>query len=82
MSRAGQLGLLYVGIPEEGWHIDRRVGRHLSTVLEIFNQWNFVNFDKPIEMDGVPRLADVLASGLGHYFHNPREFPEARIRYE
>ena len=82
VKRAGQLGLLYVGIPEEGWHIDRRVGRHLSTVLEIFNQWNFVNFDKPIEMDGVPRLADVLASGLGHYFHNPREFPEARIRYE
>lgn len=79
---AGKKGLLYETIDEKGWPIDVRVGRHISTVLEIVNTWTDMNFDKPIVMQNVPRYADVIANGVGYYLLNPEQAAESQIIYE
>ena len=39
VHRAAEEGLLYVPMPEDGWPMKVRVGRHLSTLIELLNQW-------------------------------------------
>ncbi len=79
---AGQFGLLYEKIDESGWPIDVRVGRHLSTTLMVSEIWSEFFPEKPIWIDGVPRYADVINRGVGHYLSNPADAPENRVVYE
>jgi hypothetical protein len=82
VMKAGEHGLLYEEIDEEGWPIHVRVGRHCSTILELAKVWSDMNPDRVVRIEGVPRYAEVIENGVGHYFHNPAEAPEDRVVYE
>ncbi|MBE0676836.1 MAG: succinylglutamate desuccinylase/aspartoacylase family protein [Bacteroidales bacterium] len=71
--KAGKYGLLFSPIDSTGWHIDTRVGRHTSTVLQTFESWNEDNPDRQIVCFNVPRYADVRKNGTGFYLRNPSE---------
>lgn len=82
VQMAGRYGLLYEKIGDDGWPIDVRVGRHASTVLELAQSWNDLNMNKIIQITGVPRYAEVIENGIGHYFTNPATVPNHRLAYE
>ena len=82
VRKAGEYGLLYSPMPENGWPIEVRVGRHNSTILESLNQWTLNNPGKPIKIDNVPNYDKVKKNGVGHYFKNPQKVPEDRVAYE
>jgi hypothetical protein len=69
--KAGEHGLLFEEIDENGWPIDVRVGRHTSAVLQTMESWTDLNPDRPLACRGVPRYAEVIENGIGHYLHNP-----------
>lgn len=79
---AGKHGLLYEKIDETGWPIEKRVGRHTSTTLEIAQSWSDFKPDLPIVISGVPRYAEVIANGVGHYFHDPASAERGRVFYD
>ena len=82
VRRAGEYGLLYSPMPENGWPIEVRVGRHNSTFLECIKQWSLNNPNKPIQMAEVPTYDQVKKNGVGYYLNNPDEVSEDRIVYE
>lgn len=82
VMKAGQHGLLYEKIDENGWPIDVRVGRHNSTILKIAEVWSQVNPDRPVAIENVPRYAEVKEKGVGHYLLNPKEAPPDKVVYE
>ena len=69
--KAGQHGLLFEKIDEKGWPIALRVGRHTSSILQVAETWTEDNPAKGVTLSGVPRYADVVANGVGHYLKNP-----------
>jgi len=69
--KAGQHGLLFEKIDEKGWPIALRVGRHTSSILQIAETWTEDNPAKGLSITGVPRYADLVANGVGHYLKNP-----------
>lgn len=82
VMKAGEAGLLYERIDEEGWPIDVRVGRHTSTVLMTMEAWTELHPDRPAVCRGVPRYDEVIARGLGHWLRNPADAPEDRVVVE
>jgi len=80
--RAGQAGLLFEKIDENGWPIAVRVGRHTSTFLQTLEAWTELNPDLPILVRGVPRYAEVVERGVGHWLHDPSSAPPERVRIE
>ena len=80
--KAGEHGLLFEEIDENGWPIDVRVGRHTSAVLQTMESWTEENPDKPLACTGVPRYAEVIENGIGHYLHDPEKADAKRVRYE
>ncbi|MFO7573762.1 MAG: hypothetical protein R6W67_01215 [Bacteroidales bacterium] len=80
--KAGKFGLLYAPIDSTGWHIDTRVGRHTSTVLQTFESWNDENPGKEIICHNVPRYSEVIMNGTGYYLSNPAESGKRKIYYE
>jgi hypothetical protein len=62
---------LFVPYDESGWPIAKRVGQHMSVCLEIFRQFSKKTADRPIAVRGVPRYADVVENGVGHYLADP-----------
>jgi len=82
VRRAGEYGLLYVPIPEDGWPMVTRVARHVETFTEVLKQWNFNYPDNQIMVSGLPNYAEIKANGIGYYYRNPADYSEDRIRYE
>ena len=82
VMKAGEHGLLYEQITEEGWPIDVRVGRHASTTLMVAELWTEMNPDKPVVIEDVPAYAQVIAHKVGHYFQNPDDADPSRVVYE
>ncbi|HHY46777.1 MAG TPA: succinylglutamate desuccinylase [Firmicutes bacterium] len=82
VMKAGEHGLLYEKIDENGWPIDVRVGRHNSTILKIAEVWSQVNPDRAVVIENVPRYAEVKEKGVGYYLLNPAEAPKDRVVYE
>ena len=80
--RAGKRGLLFEKIDENGWPIDVRVGRHMSTVLQLFENWSADHPDKAVEVAGVPRYGDVVEKGTGAYLKDPKAASPAKLAYE
>lgn len=80
--KAGQAGLLFEKIDENGWPIDVRVGRHTSAILQTLEAWTELNPDKPIVVAGVPRYAEVIERGLGHWLHDPTKAPPEKVKIE
>ncbi|MFC2166689.1 succinylglutamate desuccinylase [Acidobacteriota bacterium] len=73
--KAGKHGLLFERIDENGWHIDVRVGRHCSAVLQILELWSEDTPERGIRITHVPRYAEVIANGTGYYLKDPSKAP-------
>jgi hypothetical protein len=80
--KAGEAGLLFEKMDENGWPMEVRVGRHTSTVLMTMESWTELNPDKPLVCGGVPRYEEVIAGGVGRFLKNPAEAPPDRIAVE
>jgi predicted deacylase len=70
---------LFVPYDESGWPVAKRVGQHCSVVLEIINQFSRKNAGKAINIGSVPRYAEIVENGVGHYFHDPSQTPEEDV---
>ena len=82
VMKAGEAGLLFESMDEEGWPIDVRVGRHTSAVLMSMESWTELNPDRPLVVAGVPRYEEVIARGLGHWLKDPATAPAGRVAVE
>jgi len=80
--KAGQNGLLFAPIDDNGWPIDVRVGRHTSTVLQTMESWNEDHPDREIICSGVPRYAEIIENGIGKYLKDPSNPGEAKVVFE
>jgi len=80
--KAGKHGLLFERIDENGWHIDVRVGRHCSTILQILELWSEEQPEKGVLMTQVPRYAEVIANGIGYYLRNPATASASKLTFE
>ena len=70
---------LFVPYDESGWPIEKRVGQHLSLILEILRQFGKKNPERSIVLKDVPRYADLVRNGVGRYFHDPAAAPKDRV---
>jgi predicted deacylase len=73
VMEAGKHNLLYAPMDENGWPIDVRVGRHLSTVLQCVDIFNMMNPDRAITISNVPRYAEMVERGPGAFLGNPAD---------
>ena len=80
--KAGEAGLLFEEIDETGWPMEKRVGRHTSTVLMTMESWTELNPDRPLVCSGVPRYDEVIASGVGSWLKNPETADPDRVAIE
>ena len=80
--KAGKKGLLFAPIDEKGWPIATRVGRHTSSVAQTLETWTEFNADRAVVATGIPRYADVVKHGVGHYLRDPAQAPKDRLAYE
>lgn len=72
---------LFVPYDESGWHINKRVGQHCSVVLEIMNQFSMQDEKREIIVTDVPRYAEVVEKGVGHYYHDPQKAKKEDIYF-
>lgn len=79
---AGDRGLLYAPIDENGWPIEKRVARHVAVATKIIEVNNTVNPDQTILIEGVPTYEEMMANGLAPYYHNPETAPAERVYYD
>ena len=80
--KAGEHGLLFEEIDENGWPIDIRVGRHTSAILQTMECWSEDYPDRALECSKVPRYAEVIENGIGFYLHNPAQANPGRVIFE
>ena len=80
--KAGEHGLLYAPIDENGWPIDVRVGRHTSTILQVMESWTEYNPENPMICSNVPRYAEVIANGTGFYLKDPGKAVGGKVYWE
>jgi len=80
--KAGKHGLLFEKMDETGWPIDKRVGRHCSTILQIIELWSEEHQEKALIIKNVPRYTEIIAKGTGAFLHNPASAASNRIKYE
>lgn len=80
--KAGEHGLLFEKIDENGWPIDVRVGRHTSAVLQTMASWSEDHLGKALSCQNVPKYAEVIKNGIGYYLKNPAEADPKRVYYE
>ncbi len=80
--KAGEHGLLYAPIDEEGWPIEKRVARHVATATTIMEVNNTVHPDQTILIENIPTYDEMMEEGLGSYFHNPDTAPAERVYYD
>lgn len=80
--KAGKHGLLFERIDENGWHIDVRVGRHCSTILQVLELWSEEQPERGIRITQVPRYADVIKNGIGYYLKDPSTAPPGKLLFE
>ncbi len=82
VMRAGEHGLLYEKIDENGWNIHERTGRTNSTIDQIVQMFAEFYPDKPITYENLPKRDDILANGLGHYLLDPAQAEAGKVVYE
>ena len=79
---AGDRGLLYAPIDENGWPIEKRVARHVAVATKIMEVNNTVNPDQTILIEGIPTYEEIMENGLAPYYHNPETAPAERVYYD
>ncbi len=70
---------LFVPYDESGWPLEKRVGQNLSVTLEIFRQFSKKAADRAVAVSGVPRYADLVKSGVGHFLADPAKTPAGGV---
>ncbi|MBE3111560.1 MAG: succinylglutamate desuccinylase/aspartoacylase family protein [Acidobacteria bacterium] len=80
--KAGKHGLLFEKIDEKGWPIAVRVGRHTSSVCQVLETWTESRPDRAVVATLIPRYADVIRNGVGHYLLDPAKAGQGRVYYE
>jgi predicted deacylase len=70
---------LFVPYDETGWPIEKRVGQHCSVTLEIMRQFSKKTPDRAVIVQGIPKYADIVGNGVGHYFHDPKNAQKDKI---
>lgn len=80
--KAGEHGLLFEEIDENGWPIDVRVGRHTSAILQTMESWSEEHPERPLVCANVPRYAEVIENGTGFYLRNPAAAGPGLLYYE
>ena len=70
---------LFVPYDASGWPLEKRVGQHCSVSLEILRQYSKKNPDRSILVRDIPRYAEVIQNGVGHYFHDPDKAEKDRL---
>lgn len=70
---------LFVPYDASGWPLEKRVGQHCSVTLEIIGQYSKKNPDRSIRVREIPRYAEIVKNGVGHYFHNPAAAEKDRV---
>jgi predicted deacylase len=78
LSLAGKKKL-FVPYDQSGWPLERRVGQHCSVTLEIFRQFSKKNPDRAITVHGVPRYAEIVKNGVGHYYLDPAKAEAKKV---
>lgn len=82
VMKAGEHGLLYSPIDENGWPIDVRVGRHSSTFQTMLHFFSMMYPDNQIIISGVPGYEEIITNSLGTYLHDPKEAEEGNVYYD
>ncbi len=82
LVKAGEHGLLFEKIDENGWPIDVRVGRHCSAILQILELWTEDHPERAVIASNVPRYAEVIENGTGAYLHDHRRAAPTSLRFE
>lgn len=72
---------LFVSYDETGWPMEKRVGQHCSVILEIIRQFSRKFPDKAIKLRNVPRYADVVKNGVGHYYSDPDKAEKTNVYF-
>lgn len=73
LQKAAEKKLLYCDYDiNTGASMDYRVGRHLSSTLEIIKQMSAFFLDKDLQVS-FPTYTDVMEKGSGYFLHNPAE---------
>lgn len=67
---AAKLGNLFVPWTEEGWPLKRRVGRHLTALVELTKALDELE-SRPFEIEGVPTYEELMKNDVGHYLNRP-----------
>jgi predicted deacylase len=70
---------LFVPYDETGWPLEKRVGQNLSVTLEILRQFSKKTPARSVVVRGVPRYADVVKAGVGHYLADPAKAPAGGV---
>ena len=70
---------LFVPYDASGWPLEKRVGQHCSVTLEILRQYSKKNPERSILVRNIPRYAEVVQNGVGHYFHDPAAAEKDKI---
>jgi predicted deacylase len=68
---AARMGRLFVPFDENGWPIERRVGRHLAAIKEVVAAYNELHPRTPIVIEGIPAYDDLVKQGLGAFLNPP-----------
>jgi len=82
VMKAGEHGLLYWPIDENGWPIDIRVARHVRTIEKIAELWTRFHADEAMVFANLPSYDEMINEGVGHYFHDPSTVSDDRLAYE
>lgn len=81
---AGRRGLLFVDYDESGKSIELRVGRHLTTAMGLFSEWNWSPECPPgreIEIE-CPGYYELLENGVGAYLRDPDAVDPSQVVFD
>ena len=80
--KAGEHKLLYAPIDEKGWPIDKRVARHVTTLMTLLQVHNMLHPDQTILVEGIPSYAEMIEKGVGAFFRDPSAAPKNRLFFD
>jgi predicted deacylase len=72
---------LFVPYDASGWPMEKRVGQHCSLTLEIVNQYSKKFPDRAVLVRDIPRYAELVKNGVGHYFHDPETAASDKVYF-
>ncbi len=82
VMEAGKHKLLYAPMDENGWPIEIRIGRHLSTILQCIDSLGMMQPGKTLTLTGVPRYTEVIEKKLGYLFQDPSKVPADKVAFD